>query len=186
MCLLRSRVRSPSSAGWAPCRERPGRSGGGGTSGSLSRQERERVPGVKRSRRCDSHRVSAGPMTAPTRFRTGVLGEGFDSYTLTSTVVKRAVGEGASPALPCGIGLGSATTCRSSGDDSRPRSEGLPSTRSRRAGLTKANGNRLRTRRRRPILERLQARWHATRRRRSPRRRFQRSTVLVLAVRPFA
>ena len=48
-------------------------------------------------------------MTAPTRFRRGVLGEGFDSYTLTSTVVKRAVGEGASPALPCGIGLGSAT-----------------------------------------------------------------------------
>ena len=39
MCLLRSRVRSPSSAGRAPCRERPGRSGGGGTSGSLSRQD---------------------------------------------------------------------------------------------------------------------------------------------------
>jgi hypothetical protein len=45
MCLLRSRVRSPSSAGWAPCREGPGRSGGGGTSGSLSRQERGESPG---------------------------------------------------------------------------------------------------------------------------------------------
>jgi hypothetical protein len=55
MCLLRSRVRSPSSAGRALCRERPGRSGGGGTSGSLSRQDkRERVPGVKRSLRCVS------------------------------------------------------------------------------------------------------------------------------------
>jgi hypothetical protein len=38
---LRSRVRSPSSAGRHPCRDRPGRSGGGGTIGSLSRQERE-------------------------------------------------------------------------------------------------------------------------------------------------
>ncbi len=38
----------------APCRECPGRSGGGGTSGSLSRQERESVPGVKRSQRCIS------------------------------------------------------------------------------------------------------------------------------------
>jgi hypothetical protein len=38
---LRSRVRSPSSAGRHPCRDRPGRSGGGETIGSLSRQERE-------------------------------------------------------------------------------------------------------------------------------------------------
>ena len=45
MCLLRSRVRSPSSAGRALCRERPGRSGGGGTSGSLSRQDKRESPG---------------------------------------------------------------------------------------------------------------------------------------------
>jgi hypothetical protein len=39
----------------APCRERPGRSGGGGTSGSLSRQGmRESPGGVKRSQRCIS------------------------------------------------------------------------------------------------------------------------------------
>ena len=64
----------------APCRERPGRSGGGGTSGPLSRQAKREAPGVKRSQRCLSHRVSAGPMTARTGFRRGVLGEGFDSY----------------------------------------------------------------------------------------------------------
>jgi hypothetical protein len=45
MCLLRSRVRSPSSAGRALCRERPGRSGGGGTSGSLSRQAKRESRG---------------------------------------------------------------------------------------------------------------------------------------------
>ena len=54
MCLLRSRARSPNSAGRALCRERPGRSGGGGTSGSLSRQDERDSPGVKRSRRCVS------------------------------------------------------------------------------------------------------------------------------------
>jgi hypothetical protein len=64
----------------APCRERPGRSGGGGTSGPLSRQVKREGPGVKRSQRCLSHRVSAGPTTARTGFRRGVLGEGFDSY----------------------------------------------------------------------------------------------------------
>ena len=54
MCLLRSRVRSPSSAGRRLAGNVPGESGGGGTSGSLSRQERESVPGVKRSQRCIS------------------------------------------------------------------------------------------------------------------------------------
>jgi hypothetical protein len=44
-------------------------------------------------------------MTAPTRFRTGVLGEGFDS-ALTSTAIKRAVDEGASLAVPAGLVLG--------------------------------------------------------------------------------
>jgi hypothetical protein len=80
MCLLRSRVRSPSSAGRALCRERPGRSGGGGTSGSLSRQERESPGGEALTAVCLSRRVSAGPMTARLRRFHGVLGEGFDSY----------------------------------------------------------------------------------------------------------
>jgi hypothetical protein len=43
---LRSRVRSPSSAGRHPCRDRPGRSGGGGPS-DLSHVRNERVPGVE-------------------------------------------------------------------------------------------------------------------------------------------
>jgi hypothetical protein len=41
MCLLRSRVRLPSSAGRRLAENVSGESGGGGTSGSLSRQERE-------------------------------------------------------------------------------------------------------------------------------------------------
>jgi hypothetical protein len=45
---------------------------------SLTSGKRE-SPGVKRSQRCISHRVSAGPMRGRTRFRAGVLGEGFDS-----------------------------------------------------------------------------------------------------------
>ena len=61
MCLLRSRVRSPSSAGRALCRERPGRSGGGGTSGSLSRQAERESRGEALTAVCISHRVSAGP-----------------------------------------------------------------------------------------------------------------------------
>jgi hypothetical protein len=80
MCLLRSRVRSPSSAGRALCRERPGRSGGGGTSGSLSRQEKRESRGEALTAVYLSHRVSAGPVTARTRFRARELGEGFDSY----------------------------------------------------------------------------------------------------------
>jgi hypothetical protein len=60
-----------------PCRECPGRSGGGGTSGSLSGQERESVPGGEALTAVYlSHRVSAGPMVARTRFPAGVLGEG--------------------------------------------------------------------------------------------------------------
>jgi hypothetical protein len=65
MCLLRSRVRSPSSAGWAPCRDRPGRSGGGGTSGSLSRQEKRESRGEALTAVHLSHRVSAGPLDGP-------------------------------------------------------------------------------------------------------------------------
>jgi hypothetical protein len=38
----------------APCRDCPGRSGGGGTSG-FPHVRNEGVPGVKRSRRCDTH-----------------------------------------------------------------------------------------------------------------------------------
>ncbi len=53
MCLLRSRVRLPNSAGRRLAENVSGESGGGGTSGFLSRQE-ERVPGVKRSQRCIS------------------------------------------------------------------------------------------------------------------------------------
>lgn len=80
MCLLRSRVRSPSSAGRALCRERPGRSGGGGTSGSLSRQAKRESPGGEAlTAVCLSHRVSAGP-DGPNQVPTGVLGEGSDSY----------------------------------------------------------------------------------------------------------
>jgi Transglycosylase-like domain len=80
MCLLRSRVRSPSSA--------DGRFAGK-VSGEAEVEEpadlsdvrtRERVPGVKRSLRCLSHRVSAGPLMARTPVPIGVLGEGFVSY----------------------------------------------------------------------------------------------------------
>ena len=46
-------------------------------------------------------------MTARTRFPTGVLGEG-SIPTLTSTIIKRAVGAGAALALSCGIGLAGA------------------------------------------------------------------------------
>jgi hypothetical protein len=53
MCLLRSRVRLPSSAGRRLAENVSGESGGGGTSG-LPHVRKERVPGVKRSQRCVS------------------------------------------------------------------------------------------------------------------------------------
>jgi hypothetical protein len=54
MCLLRSRVRLPNSAGRRLAGNVPGESGGGGTSGPLSRQGMRESPGVKRSQRCIS------------------------------------------------------------------------------------------------------------------------------------
>jgi hypothetical protein len=76
---LRSRVRSPSSAGRHPCRDRPGRSGGGGTIGPLSRQERE-SPGVEAliavwfATPHGRGTLRPAPQRRPTL--TGVLGEG--------------------------------------------------------------------------------------------------------------
>jgi hypothetical protein len=81
MCLLRSRVRSPSSAGRASLP---------GTSRAMRRWRNQRISltsGEERESRGEaltavylSHRVSAGPITARTRFRARELGEGFDSY----------------------------------------------------------------------------------------------------------
>jgi hypothetical protein len=80
MCLLRSRVRLPSSAGRRLAENVSGESGGGGTSG-FSHVRKERVPGGEAlTAVCLSHRVSAGPVAARARYPTGVLGEGFDSY----------------------------------------------------------------------------------------------------------
>jgi hypothetical protein len=79
MCLLRSRVRLPNSAGRRLAENASGDSGGG-TSGFLSRQERENPGGEALTAVHLLHRVSAGPMAARTRCPTGVLGEGFDSY----------------------------------------------------------------------------------------------------------
>ena len=78
MCLLRSRVRSPSSAGRALCRERPGRKRRWRNQriSLASGQERESPGGEALTTVYLLHRVSAGPMTARTRCLTGVLGEG--------------------------------------------------------------------------------------------------------------
>jgi hypothetical protein len=62
MCLLRSRVRLPNSAGRRLAGNVPGESGGGGTSGSLSRQGMRESPGGEALTAVYLlHRVSAGP-----------------------------------------------------------------------------------------------------------------------------
>jgi hypothetical protein len=74
ICLLKSRVRLPNFAGRGLAGNVSGESGGGGTSGSLARQERESPGGEALTAVYLSHRVSAGPMTARTRYLTGALG----------------------------------------------------------------------------------------------------------------
>jgi hypothetical protein len=119
MCLLRSRVRSPSSAGWAPCRERPGRSGGEEPA-DLSHVRRRESPGGEALTAVYQHRVSAGPMTAPTRFRTGVLGGRIDSYIdiHRHQACRRRRRFACSPQPDWAWE-------RRTDDDSRPRSDGL-------------------------------------------------------------
>jgi len=64
----------------APCRERRAKRRWRNQRTSLTSGEERGSRGEALTAVSLSHRVSAGPLTARTGFRRGVLGEGFDSY----------------------------------------------------------------------------------------------------------
>ena len=77
MCLLRSRVHLPNSAGWRLAGNVPGEAEVEEPADLSHVRRRESSRGEALTAVYHSHRVSAGPLTARTRFHAGVLGEEF-------------------------------------------------------------------------------------------------------------